>query len=376
MWYLLFTACWETLPDSIQSPSDVPHTLYERACPEGSVLKHEGDTQFCLHTASEKKDGPSLTKTEEGRVYRYYKKGEESIIPWFLNTQDQTRTKETQAYLAQELSIEQLYDAKTRFRNNRDIQARLVAAGELSPNFIFPQRAATCSLPPKGMQCIEGGGRVQRIFTESKSYYRAFWVERFYADTKLVTKEDVEECQNECACPRGVWNDWNVALAYCQNEGKQLLTENQLWMVYAKESTELSRPKDNEFEWTFDDFVPDLTDFSVEWNSVVRCTENCSAHTAVGPSQKRSSNPKNVGFRCGVNEKEHIQQWSTPVLLHAQPSFFSVTQKWRASWAYKEPQTMLTEVKVGKLKKYPSPELIAQLLWAYHQENLQKLYYH
>lgn len=367
IWFLL--GCFNTVPTKIQNPKDVPTTLSEDACPKESVFVEQEKESFCLDEVSEKRHGPSLSFTNGGRVFRRYQHGEEIEIPWFLDKNGDLDLQQTQSYIHRDISLVLLQSAQERFPNDKDIKARLVEKGAMNPDILFSNTSTPCSNAPENMVCVSGGGWVQRIYNDQDVHYRAFWLNRFFADTALVQQQDVLQCQKDCRCPSGVWDSWDVATAYCRVQGKRLLTENELWMMYAKESSKIELPKNRGFEWSSDEFVAGESGESVLWNPQGKCIQGCAEHTLVSISKTRQSSIGQSSFRCGTAELDSLRTKNQPKRLSQIPFMNPVTQKWKSSWVYKNPKSMRTSIDTKSTYQYVSGHQLAKILWAYHEEN-------
>jgi hypothetical protein len=361
--------CFNTLPQEIIESSQVPHNLTATVCSVTTKFVTQEGTQFCRDTVSEKSHGPSLSQSEDGRIFRMYEKGEEIRIPWFLDKNGVLDEKKTEAYLHHDLSLVLLKDAQRRFPNNRDISARLAEKGALNPDTLFSNKPYSCSEAVDGMICVSGGGWVQRIYDDQDTHYRTFWSNRFFVDTKLVTQSSVEACQKDCNCPEGTWNSWTVAQAYCARQGKRLLSENELWMAYGKYSSDIEIPLSRGLEWSGDDFVEGGSGASVQWNPQGKCWKDCSGHTAISINQQRQTHKSTAAFRCGVSELGLLRTQNTPRLLSQLPERRPVTQKWKSSWVYKNPKSMSKVVDVQAPNQYLSGHQVMEMLWAYHEAN-------
>ena len=367
----LLWGCFDSLPQQIQDPSDIPRSISESACPVGTRFVNENDSFFCIDTVSEKKHGPSLEILTTGRVFRSYSQGEEIQIPWFLNSEEKEDEEQTKQYLQQELSLVLLKDAEKRFPQNKDIQARLSEKGAIHPDTLFSNQPFPCEKEPQGMKCITGGGWVQHIYGADDVHYRAFWNNRFFADTDLVQALDVQQCQADCKCPAGTWNSWSVAQAYCAQQGKRLPTENELWMMYGKQKNEIAIPPQRGLEWTADDFVANATQETVLWNPQGECWKDCKGKTAISINQHRQSHSTTASFRCVVSDLVLLTTQNIPTRLSQLPELNAITQKWRASWVHNNPNSMASTVEAKAPFLYLTGNQIAETLWAYHQEHLE-----
>lgn len=367
IWLLL--GCFDTEPTKIQSPQDVPIALSKNKCPVDSVFVEEEKEHFCLDEVSEKRHGPSLSFTDEGRVFRIYKHGEEVEIPWFVDKSGELDLQKTQAFIHKDISLVLLQSAQERYPQDKDIKARLAQKGAMDPDTLFLNTSTPCTKAPAEMLCISGGGWVQRIYNDQDVHYRAFWLNRFFVDTGLVAKADVLRCQQDCRCPSGVWNSWEVAKAYCRVQGKRLLTENELWMTYGKDSSKVDIPKNRGFEWSADEFVSGGTKEEVLWNPQGKCVDQCFTHTQVSINKIRQSATKTASFRCGTTELDSLRTKNEPKRLSQLPFMEPVTQKWKSSWVHKNPKSMRTNLGTKATYQYVSGHQLAKILWAYHEEN-------
>ena len=365
----LLSGCFNTEPTKIQNPEDVPLTLSKSTCPTESIFIEEEEEQFCLDEVSEKRHGPNLSFADGRRVFRMFRHGEEIEIPWFLDEKGELDLQQTHTFIRTDLSLVLLQSAQERFPEDKDIKARLAQKGAMDPDTLFSNTSTPCKKAPQGMLCISGGGWVQRIYNDQDAHYRSFWLNRFFVDTGLVGQEDVVQCQQDCRCPSGQWNSWEVANAYCRVQGKRLLTENEIWMMYAKNSSKIDVPKNRGFEWSADEFVSGGSTESVLWNPQGKCVEQCSDHTRVSVNKIRQPSTGSSSFRCGTAELESLRTHNQPVRLSQIPFMEPVTQKWKSSWVYKNPKSMRTVIDTKATYQYVSGHQLAKILWAYHEEN-------
>lgn len=366
---LLLSGCFDADLTEIQSPQDVPTTLSQSMCPEESVFIQEKKEQFCWDEVAEKRHGASLSFVDGGRVFRIYKHGEEVEIPWFIDGKGVSDLQKTQDFIHEDISLVLLQSAQERFPENKDIKARLAEKGAMDPDTLFVNTSAPCTEAPEDMLCVSGGGWVQRIYNDQEVHYRAFWLNRFFVDTGLVTEEDVVQCQKDCRCPSGAWNSWEVAKAYCRVQGKRLLTENEIWMTYAKDSSKVDIPENRGFEWSADEFVSSGTKEQVLWNPQGICVEQCATHTQVSINKIRQSSAETASFRCGTTDLDSLRTNNKPKRLSQLPFMEPITQKWKSSWVHKNPKSMRTSISTKAAYQYVSGHQLAKILWAYHEEN-------
>ncbi|MEC7985901.1 MAG: M14 family zinc carboxypeptidase [Myxococcota bacterium] len=369
---VLFGACSEPLdPTQMIDVSDVPRALSEKDCSEGTALQNEQGTRSCIDETSQKKHGPSLQISEQGRVFEYFQQGEPTIYPWFINNEGQLDVEKSESYLRQDHSVEVLDDYLKRNPNDqikRQIVARLIAAGTESGSRLFSQEASPCSDHPEDMTCVEGGTVVQKVTDNGIVHFRAYWNNRFYVDKRFVTEDLVRACQEDCRCPEGDWNDWTVAEAYCTQDGKRLLTESELWMVFQKADV-ASLPRPDGYEWTQDYFNADVSPFHVLMSPSSQCLSDCSVHTAIHPKGSRKSSVDNPSFRCATSEPKLLKRKDFPYPIDKLPEIERSEEMGRYSWAHENIgfQRSLGESPAAEIEfEYKDLYMLTQQLWAYH----------